>query len=94
MDDKLTIAELFAFSRYSAVEELKRNLALKQERQQNHLKELSAQRQILNRMQQRADAQTAGSLYSQGFPAASYMLGNQGISPEVIQMAAAMANRR
>lgn len=91
MRDRLTVAELFAMTRYTAVQEEQeaqaRSLAAQMRASQEHEMRIRE----LARMRAQSNSQIAGSLAAAGVPGGGMLLAQHGISPHVLQMAAAMA---
>lgn len=90
MNRRMTVAELFAYSRHADVEE-QQAIAMRLSTQMRSNKEEAAREQQLTRMRAQSQAQLAGTLAQAGVPGAGMMLAQQGLSPHALQMAAAMS---
>ena len=88
---RMTVAELFAFSRMTAQEEEERATAMHLAGELRSKEESAARSSQLARMRALSKSQVAGALSDAGVPGAGMMLANQGLSPHVLQMAASMS---
>lgn len=91
--DKLTLPDLFAFIRTTAMEEQKRALISKQEAIKNYKYEQNERDRVLNEMRRGSEAQLASQLIRSRVPGSSHMYGRQGVSPHAIQSASAIRRR-
>lgn len=89
MNRRMTVAELFAYSR----QQDQQAMAMQLSAQMRAREESAAREEQLARMRTQSQAQLAGLMTEAGVPGAGMMLARQGLSPRAIQMAAAMANR-
>jgi hypothetical protein len=88
---RMTVAELFAFSRMTAQEEEDRARAMHLAGAMRAKEEEVARAQQLARMRSMGQSQIAGGLAQAGVPGGGMMLAQQGISPHVLSMAASMS---
>jgi hypothetical protein len=91
--DRLTVAELFALTRHTALQEQQRAKAMEIEGELRAQQERRAREAQLASMRAQSDALLSRQMTEAGVPGSGMMLARQGLSPQAVQMAASMAGR-